>query len=150
MNASAAAPSLTVRREVAATPAELFDAWLDADKLAAWMRPGDARKSDVEIDPRVGGEFEVVMHTAKGDVPHTGAYQLIDRPRRIVFTWNSPNAGSQGSYVTIDFRPAGRGTEVVLTHARLPSAEEAAGHTQGWDRILGFMADTYAKGPSIA
>jgi uncharacterized protein YndB with AHSA1/START domain len=39
MNATAQSPSLTVRQEVAASPRELFDAWLDPDELVKWMRP---------------------------------------------------------------------------------------------------------------
>ena len=109
------------------------------------MRPGEAQPSKVEIDPRVGGEFEVDMKTSSGEVPHTGAYQLIDRPSRLVFTWNSAEAGHHGSLVTIDFKPTGRGTGVVLTHANLPSQGEVANHTKGWARILELMSESYAK-----
>ena len=145
MNATARSPSLTVRREVAAPPPELFDAWLDPDKLANWMRPGDTDRSNITTDPRVGGEFEILMETPRGDIPHTGAYQMISRPKRLAFTWNSPEAGSRNSLVTIDFNPAGRGTEVVLTHENLPSKEEADNHRKGWTRVLDYMSKAYAK-----
>ena len=57
------------------------------------------------------------MHTPKGAIPHTGAYQEISRPRRLVFTWNSPYAGQHGSLVTVDFNARGRAaTEIVITH----------------------------------
>ena len=144
MNAVAQVPTLTVRREIAAPAAELFDAWLDPAKLSAWMRPGDTQNADVKLDPRVGGEFEIVMHTPKGSVPHTGAYQEITRPRRIVFTWNSPYAGNHGSLVTVDFNARGRSTEVVITHERLPSEEMVKAHTGGWTSILERLVATYA------
>lgn len=150
MNAIAHVPTVRVSREIAAPAAELFDAWLDPAKLAVWMRPGDTRNSDVKVDPRVGGAFEIVMHTPKGSVPHTGAYQEITRPRRLVFTWNSPYAGSHGSLVTVDFTPKGKGTEVMITHERLPSEEMVAAHTGGWtsilERIAGVFAETRAAG----
>jgi uncharacterized protein YndB with AHSA1/START domain len=145
MNATSQAPSLTVRREVAAPPPELFDAWLDPDKLANWMRPGDTERSNVTTDPRVGGEFEVLMATPSGKIPHTGAYQMINRPKRLAFTWNSPAAGSRNSVVTIDFKPVDRGTEVVLTHENLPSQEEADAHRKGWARVLDHMSQAYTK-----
>ena len=85
------------------------------------------------------------MQTSSGEVPHTGAYQLIDRPSRLVFTWNSPAAGHHGSLVTIDFKPRRRGTEVVLTHQNLPSEQEVVDHTKGWARILDLMSESYAK-----
>jgi uncharacterized protein YndB with AHSA1/START domain len=145
MNAVAQVSIVKVRREIAAPASELFDAWLDAGKLAAWMRPFDTIRSDVKLDPRVGGEFEVVMHTPKGAVPHTGSYQEITRPRRIVFTWNSPFAGDHGSLVTVDFNSKGRGTEIVITHERLPSEEMVKAHSGGWSGILDRIGESYAE-----
>jgi uncharacterized protein YndB with AHSA1/START domain len=143
MNAVVQVPTVKVRREIAAPAAELFDAWLDAGKLTAWMRPFDTVRSDVRLDPRVGGEFEIVMHTPKGSVPHTGAYQEITRPRRIVFTWNSTYAGDHGSLVTVEFNARGRSTEIVITHERLPSAEMVEAHAGGWNGILDRIEEAY-------
>lgn len=145
MNAVAQIPTTIVRREIAAPAAELFDAWLDAGKLAAWMRPFDTQRADVKLDPRVGGEFEIVMHTPKGAVPHTGSYQEITRPRRIVFTWNSPFAGDHGSLVTVDFNAKGRATEIVITHERLPNEEMVKAHSGGWSGILDRIGESYAE-----
>ena len=55
-----AAPALTVRREIAASAEELFDAWLDPASLAVWMRPGDTQRADDGVQDivrslRVGG-----------------------------------------------------------------------------------------------
>ena len=144
MNAVALVPTVKVRREIAAPAAELFDAWLDPEKLALWMRPGDTSRTDAKVDPRVGGAFEIVMHTPKGSVPHRGAYQEITRPRRLVFTWNSPYAGDHGSLVTVDFNPKDKGTEIVITHERLPSEEMVTAHSGGWSSILERIASAFA------
>jgi uncharacterized protein YndB with AHSA1/START domain len=144
MNAVAHVPTVRVSREIAAPPAILFDAWLDPSTLSAFMRPGDTSRSDVKVDARVGGAFEIVMHTPNGPVPHTGAYQEITRPRRLVFTWNSPYAGSHGSLVTVDFNPTGKGTEIVITHERLPSEEMVAAHAGGWSSILERIGTAFA------
>ena len=145
MNAVAHVPIVTVRREIAAPAAELFDAWLDPGKLAGWMRPFDTVRADVTLDARIGGEFEIVMHTPKGPVPHTGSYQEISRPRRIVFTWNSPFAGDHGSLVTVDFNARGLSTEIVITHERLPSEEMVQAHAGGWNGILDRIGEAYAE-----
>ena len=145
MNAIAHVPTVRVSREIAAPATELFDAWLDPEKLSRWMRPFDTTRSDVRLDPRVGGEFEIVMHTPKGAVPHTGSYQEITRPRRIVFTWNSPFAGDQGSLVTVDFNARGGSTEIVITHERLPSEEMVQAHSGGWSSILERIAESRAQ-----
>jgi uncharacterized protein YndB with AHSA1/START domain len=144
MNAVTHVPTVRVSREIAAPAALLFDAWLDPAKLAAWMRPFDTIRSDVRLDARVGGEFEIVMHTPKGAVPHTGSYQEISRPRRIVFTWNSPFAGDGGSLVTVDFHARGQGTEIVITHERLPSEDVVRAHAGGWSAILDRIHESFA------
>ena len=138
-------PKLTVRREIAASPKDLFDAWLDPAKLAVFMRPSDIKRSVAKVDPRVGGAFEVLMHTSSGPIPHTGTYREIDRPRRLVFTWNSDHAGNIDSMVTVEFRPVGKATEIVLTHEGLPSKAEVDGHTKGWTSILGLLDEAYGE-----
>ena len=141
MTAVASIPTVVVKRKIAAPAQQIFDAWLDPTALAEWMRPCSARekRSDVKVDAREGGAFEIVMHVASGPVRHTGVYQTIDAPRRLVFTWNSPHAGQNDSLVTVDFRPDGKTTEVVITHERLPEAARA-GHTGGWTDILESLA----------
>jgi uncharacterized protein YndB with AHSA1/START domain len=143
-------PKVVVRREIAAPAQELFDAWLDPESLVVWMRPGDTLRSTVKTDPRVGGSFEIIMHTPSGAIPHTGIYKEIERPHRLVFTWNSPYAENNDSLVTVEFRPARGATEIVLTHEKLPSAVAAGQHTQGWSAILVLIAETYSKLRSTA
>ena len=145
MNAVANVPTLTVRRTIAASAEELFDAWLDPESLAVWMRPGATQKTTVRVDPRVGGEFEIIMHTPGGPVPHTGSYREISRPRRLVFTWNSEHANHIDSLVTVEFRPARGATEIVLTHERLPDAEAVAKHNGGWSDILVLIEQVFGK-----
>jgi uncharacterized protein YndB with AHSA1/START domain len=145
MNAVANVSTLKLSREIAAPATELFDAWLDPAKLAIWMRPSDVRRSKARVNARLGGEFEVVMQTPSGKIPHTGAYVVIDRPRRLAFTWNSPAAGNQDSLVKLDFVPKAHSTEIVLTHEKLPSEDEVAGHRSGWTDILEHVAHYYSE-----
>jgi uncharacterized protein YndB with AHSA1/START domain len=82
---------ITVRREIKASAEELFDAWLDSESLAQWMLPPDITHTVPTVKATVGGAFEIIMHhTSLGPVPHRGVYKIIDRPRRLVFTWSSP------------------------------------------------------------
>jgi uncharacterized protein YndB with AHSA1/START domain len=150
MNAANAVPKLTVRREIAAPAKELFDAWLDPVKLALFMRPSDTIRTTVKNEPRVGGSFEIVMHVPSGPVPHTGTYREIDRPRRLVFTWNSPYAQQIDSLVTVEFRPSGKATEIVLTHEGLPSEAMVAAHTKGWSDILVLIDQVYGEARASA
>jgi uncharacterized protein YndB with AHSA1/START domain len=144
MNAVMNVPRVVVRREIAAPAEQLFDAWLDAESLAVWMRPGDTERSTVSVDPRVGGAFEILMHTPAKTIPHRGIYREISRPRRLMFTWNSPYAGETDSLVTVDFRPKQGATEIVITHEGLPSEDMVKAHTGGWTDILESLVRLHA------
>jgi len=137
MTAIANVPTITVKRKIAAPAQQIFDAWLNPASLAEWMRPcsGGTAPATVKVDAREGGAFEIVMHVPSGPVLHTGVYQTIDAPRRLVFTWNSPGAGQHDSLVTVELRAAGQSTEVIITHERLPEAAQA-GHAAGWTELL--------------
>jgi uncharacterized protein YndB with AHSA1/START domain len=137
MTATANVPTVIVKRKIAAPAQQIFDAWLNPASLSQWMCPSNSTTgpSTVKVDAREGGAFEILMHTKSGPVSHTGIYQTIDAPHRLIFTWNSPHAGQHDSLVTVEFRPDGKATEVILTHERLPK-EALSGHTGGWTEIL--------------
>ena len=113
---------------------EVFDAWLDAPNMAEWMCPGECTAS-AEVDARVGGRFRIVMTHGGGSTEHTGEYLQIERPSLLSFTWKSVNTDNQPTVVTIEFHERGGGTELVLTHRRLPPAHIEA-HRDGWTDIL--------------
>ncbi|MDF0602588.1 SRPBCC domain-containing protein [Psychromarinibacter sp. C21-152] len=132
--------SLRVTQTVPAPPERVFDAWLDPEMLTKFMRPGpDVGVTKAETDPRVGGRYDIVMTAEKGEIPHWGEYREIERPRRLVFTWNSPHAAPD-SVVTLTFEPEGAGTLVTLVHDRFPSDSSRDGHEKGWTGILGALA----------
>jgi uncharacterized protein YndB with AHSA1/START domain len=127
-NTSAA---VVVRRTIAAPAEDLFDAWLDPEALAIWMRPGEIKSIVATIDPKVGGRYEIVMHGATEQFPVGGVYRVIDRPRRLVFTWIPRGAVQMETLVTVEFIAQGKRTEVVVTHEQLPESARPA-HAKGW------------------
>lgn len=143
MNNKLAAQSVSVRREIQASVEELFDAWLDAEGLAVWMCPGNVTHSVATLDARVGGTFEVKMHTPDAVLLHHGTYRAIQRPHRLVFTWLSPGTRQTESLVTVEFRRTPGGTEVVLLHEQLPDDAAARAHSLGWNRILDLLLSSF-------
>ena len=138
MNASPASAAVVVRRTIAASAEALFDAWLDPIAVATWMRPGEILRTVATIDARVGGRYEITMSSGTSDYPTTGTYLEIDRPRRLVFTWESAakGPGIGETLVMVDFLAKGKATEIIVTHERLPeSARES--HRNGWTSGLG-------------
>jgi uncharacterized protein YndB with AHSA1/START domain len=142
MNAAIAPAAVVVRRTIAASAEDLFDAWLDPMALAVWMRPGTIKKTAAKVDARVGGRYEIVM---QGDATfaHTGEYRVIDRPKRLVFTWISDGTEQHESLVTVDFLRAAKGTEVVVTHEQLPHSQHTS-HTNGWTSALERLDKNFA------
>ena len=137
---------LTVRREIAAPAATLFDAWLDADSLGTWMRPRAISETRAENDPREGGEFRIVMVRDGGELLHQGTYREIDRPRRLVFTWSSPATGHRESVVTVTFEPQGGDSTMVEVHqVGLSDEESQAGHTEGWSDALAGLERRHTR-----
>jgi len=146
MNAALhASAAVVVRRTIRASAEVLFDAFLDPYALSEWMRPGSIRSAVATVEPHVGGRYEVIMQAESGPIPHSGVYRLIDRPRRLVFTWHSPNTGDNETLVTVDFVAAGERTEVVVTHELLPEAAKPS-HSRGWTSGLEHLDETCTRG----
>ena len=145
MNAAIATASVVVRRTIAAPAEELFDAWLDPEALAIWMRPGSIQTTVATLDPKVGGRYEIVMRSATDTYPHTGVYRVINRPRQLAFTWISRGTEHRESLVTVDFIARGAATEVVVTHEQLPEGA-APSHAEGWTAALKRLAETCQQG----
>ena len=137
--------AVVVRRTIAASAEELFDAFLDPQALAAWMRPGTIRSTIAHVEPRVGGRYEIIMQAESGPLPHTGVYRVIDRPKRLVFTWQSIGTGHKETLVTVDFLGAGASTEVVVTHEQLPESARPS-HARGWTSGLEHLDEACRQG----
>jgi uncharacterized protein YndB with AHSA1/START domain len=145
MNAALATAAVVVRRTIAASAEDLFDAWLDPEALATWMRPGTIRSTVAKVEARVGGHYEIVMQAESGPIVHRGVYQQIDRPKRLIFTWASPGTEQRDTLVTVDFIASGKRTEVVVTHEQLPESARPS-HTNGWTSGLQHLDDACQQG----
>jgi uncharacterized protein YndB with AHSA1/START domain len=142
---TATIPAVRIQRTINATPERVFDAWLDAEALSRFMRPGPTMTCDAVTDPRVGGKFLITMMGEGSVHPHTGEYLEIDRPKRLVFTWFSKSTAMASSTVTVELSPAAGGrTDLTLTHVGLPE-KQVEGHTGGWTGILDLLSAQDAK-----
>lgn len=141
-----AAPVLVVRRQIAVPRERVFQAWLDSESLAQWMRPGNFTHATVSVDPRVGGGFRIRMEgRPEGDVEHRGEYLAIEPPSLLSFTWISRYTDHEPTVVTIEFHERGTGTELVLTHRRLPP-REVEGHRKGWTDVMRLLDEALTQG----
>lgn len=120
----------------------VFDAWLDPALLTEFILPMPGMpRPEVENDPREGGCFTIIMHVGDDRIPHSGSYLTLDRPNRLVFSWESPYSVAD-STVTLDFTAIDVGTtKVELTHVKFLSEEARSDHEGGWGNILDKLAE---------
>ena len=128
--------SLQVERMIPGPIDEVFDAWLDPDRLRRWMAPGPGMTvSEANTNPVVGGDFRIVMAGHGRSIPHEGKYLEINRPTSLVFTWISEPAGQTTVRVRFE-RLSERQTKVILTHEQFQTAAARDSHRGGWMQIL--------------
>jgi uncharacterized protein YndB with AHSA1/START domain len=132
--------------EIAAPPEAVFDAWLDPAIAARFFSAGETEVVEVEMDPREGGAFRLVMQGPAARFEHEGRYVLIDRPRRLIFTWVSDGTDHRLSLVTVTFTAIAAGVRVQVEHEGLPDTERAGRHEYGWGTILAKLAALKARG----
>jgi uncharacterized protein YndB with AHSA1/START domain len=134
-----ATPSLhraTASIVIHTSPEAAFDAWLDPRTASRFVAPDTRSVALFESEPREGGSFRLVMQGDSGQIAHEGRYVLVDRPRRLIFTWISPGTDQRLSLVTVLFTPTDGGVRIDLEHEGLPDAERADRHAGGWRSIL--------------
>lgn len=132
-------PALVIRREYAASPETVYDAWTNPE-LAQFLCPQGMTVADAKLDVRIGGTFRIDMRTPENEAfVAYGTYRDVQPGRRLSMTWtweeNSPEEEHE-TLLTIEFNPHGSGTELILTHERFSSEESRRNHSHGWNSML--------------
>ena len=68
-----------------------------------------------------------------------GEYRELVPGKRVVFTWKWDDDEAWENYdsvVSVDFADRDGGTELTLTHVKLPSEESRDRHNHGWNSVL--------------
>jgi uncharacterized protein YndB with AHSA1/START domain len=76
--------TLRFRRQFAAPPAVVFEAWTTPEQLRLWWDAGGEPLSVCEIDLRPGGRFRFVA-PSHAHMPFTGTYRTIAPSTRLEF-----------------------------------------------------------------
>lgn len=138
-------PTVVLERTIPAPPDVVFAAWLDPKAIARFMCPSpNMRVGNATTDPRVGGQFLILMCVGERELPHQGVYEVIEPHKRLVFTWRSHHAGNN-SRVTLTFERQGESeTRLCLVHHGLDTPAAIEAHRQGWTGILDALATDMA------
>jgi uncharacterized protein YndB with AHSA1/START domain len=133
-----------VRQHLAAAPSRVFAAFADASLVSRWLTPSpEVILRVVEFDFRVGGSYRFAYEVpGRSTLFVNGEYRTIERPARIVFSWNieppDEHAGVR-SEVTVTLTPRGTGTDLHIRHARLTPPGACARHEAGWRGALDHL-----------
>jgi uncharacterized protein YndB with AHSA1/START domain len=141
-------PSLTLTRSYPVSPEKIWRAWTDPQAVKKWWGPGAGEPvSLAELDVRVGGRFRMVFGGLDGKAHEcAGTYREVVPNRKLVFTWTWPNSTPEReSLVTVTFRRAGGGTELVFLHEQFFDEKVRDDHKGGWsgtlDKLERFLQD---------
>lgn len=129
--------AVNLKKTINAPIDRVFDAWLDADTLSKFILPMPGMPEPrTEADGRKGGSFTIYMVVGEDVIPHKGKYLEVDRPNKLVFTWESPFSTAD-STVTILFKALTEtSTEIDFKHVKFVNEESRTDHEGGWKNIL--------------
>ena len=137
--------SLRVSRIIQADADTLFRAWTDPRDLMHWWRmEADGWSfAGASIDLRVGGRYTLAMTDPAGNTHvAVGVYREVQRPARLVFTWDWENPAHRvgETLVSVEFNVLDdKRTEVVLTHEGFADSARTGRHDQGWTELLRLL-----------
>lgn len=138
--------NFTVERFYPHTPAQVFRAHADKDAVRRWRVEGEGFHVDShEFDFRVGGRESSTFRFGDGPpMTFEAEYHVIAPDRRIVSTYGMSLAGEplSVSLMTIELRPEGSGTRLVLTEQGAYFGDPAgvAGREEGTRELLESLA----------
>jgi uncharacterized protein YndB with AHSA1/START domain len=128
--------TITITRTVAASPDRVFDAWTDVEQLAVWWWP-QLGGTTYDVDARPGGHYRISSPAIGATV--SGVFTEMDRPRRLVFTWNWEDDGDPEAVVedavVVTFEPTAEGTVLKVAHTNTPHQPEG-GAEQGLNDVM--------------
>lgn len=143
--------SLTVRRTFDAPIERVFHALTDPTAIAEWYHPGTMTTEVEAWEATPGGALDITMTAGEekeleeddpGRYHNVGAFREVVENERIVHTWrwvHMPEVGE--SLVTMELSEVDGGTELVLTHTKLPDRESVEEHAGGWQGCLENLAN---------
>lgn len=136
--------SITVRAPIE----KVFDAYVNhIDDW--WPRYGEIRRysfaprdvdpGHIRFEPRLGGRFYETF--ANGDEFDIGAVTEYDPPRKLAYTWKSPD-WKAATLIEVTFTQSGDATTLSLRHSGFEALDMPAladGYQDGTREIFGFL-----------
>jgi uncharacterized protein YndB with AHSA1/START domain len=124
--------TVRLQRPYAATPAEVWAACTEPERVARWI-------GELAGDRAVGGEVRLRM---TADETVVLRIEACDEPHRLRATWSTP--AEPDSRIELTLEEQGAGTVLTLEHALLGDERTAAGKGLGWEDFLNRLHELLA------
>ena len=142
---------LNLSRRLAAPREKVFAVWENADHRMNWWSRKGLSCAEFTHDFRVGGTWQsrLVGDETGRSFWMGGAYTVIDRPKRIAFTFAWLEGGTErGVESVIEVTLEADGSDTVLGFRQAPFAtvEARDAHGEGWSDCIDSLAEMIAAG----
>jgi uncharacterized protein YndB with AHSA1/START domain/uncharacterized protein YciI len=149
--ADVAAGTILAQVDIGAPIERVYAALTRGDEIVKWWGSDDLyRTTEFTSELRPQGAWKATGVGADG-APFTvsGEYLVVEPPHRVTFTWKPEWDGGHVSTVTYRLEALDGGTRLVLRHDGLAGRPDSCrGHSQGWERVLGWLAAFVAAPPA--
>jgi uncharacterized protein YndB with AHSA1/START domain len=135
--------SLRLERLIPSPPELLFALFTEPASLVQWWAPDGYAASIDALEVRPGGRWRILLRGADGWIAASGAYRIVEPPRRLVFSWAWEDAaGIRGheTEIVVTFEPAPGGTRLVLVQQHFDNEQTRDNHHRGWSASLDRIA----------
>jgi uncharacterized protein YndB with AHSA1/START domain len=132
--------TLRMTRRFDASPERMFDAWINPTIAARWLFTTPASEGHTtELDVRVGGAWKIVDRRDGMAFTALGEYRVIDRPRRLVFSFGMPQFSPAMADVVVEFAPDGDGCLMTLSQNGM-HLDHIKPTTDGWNDMFDSLS----------
>ncbi|HLJ72871.1 MAG TPA: SRPBCC domain-containing protein [Roseiarcus sp.] len=135
---------LEIERFIKAPREKVFAAFTQESLLKAWHCPRGMTVAEASVDARVGGAYRIVMASRDGSrFVVVGAYQAIEPPDFIAYTWRAEGgpASDLTTLIEVSLTAKDGGTALRMRHTGFPNAQASASHRQGWQSCFNRLSD---------
>jgi uncharacterized protein YndB with AHSA1/START domain len=144
---TAADQEVVITRILDAPRAQVFQAWLDPDEVAAWYGPEhfDTPRERIRIDPRIGGRYELTMVRRDGGGEFAIGYEILElvEPELLVLRSDPmPQMGMHEPTITrVELEELGGRTRMTLTDGPYAESRHAeAGWIAAFAKLAALVA----------
>jgi len=135
--------TVRLHRVLAAKPAKVYRAFIEADAMAKWLPPNGFACTVHRLDAKVGGTHRMSFRNFTTGMSHSfgGEYLELVPGERLRYTDKFDDANLPGEMqVTVTLKPVSVGTELNIVQEGLPDVIPVEACYLGWQESLRNLA----------